>query len=108
MTKFFIYNDLPKISLNKWYSGQHWSKRKQTKDIYKLLINQKEKLKGKFNCEYHFYFKSRPLDASNCVAMVKLIEDCLIENDAYNYIKSILITSKKADRDQVVVKVTKI
>ena len=26
-----ILNDLTKISLNKWYSGEHWSKRKKTK-----------------------------------------------------------------------------
>lgn len=98
-----IIYDLPKISLNQWYSGKHWTERKRIKDIYKLMIN-KNKVSGVFHCEYHFEFKSRPLDASNCVAMVKMIEDCIIENDSFKNVKSIKITSNKGLRDLVRIK----
>ena len=36
---------LPKISLNKWYAGTHWTKRKKIKDEYKKII--KNQFKGK-------------------------------------------------------------
>ena len=32
-----VFYDLPKVSLNKFYAGCHWTKRKQLKDAYKLL-----------------------------------------------------------------------
>jgi len=100
-----ILIDLPKISLNKWYAGAHWSKRKQIKDTYKLLIkNQFKEVFPKdniYNVTYTFYFKSRPLDTTNCVAMVKLIEDVIFEDDNYKTIPSITILSKKAKSDYV-------
>jgi hypothetical protein len=102
-----ILKDLPKISLNKWYSGMHWTKRKKIKDNYTLIVKSQFKNilpKTKiYNTEYHFTFKSRPLDASNCVAMVKMIEDIIFETDGYKIIKSILITSGKGVNDQVII-----
>ena len=104
-----ILKDLPKISLNKWYSGMHWTKRKKIKDNYTLIVkNQFNKTLPKtntYNTEYHFTFKSRALDASNCVAMVKMIEDIIFENDSYKVVKSILITSNKGLEDSVKIKV---
>lgn len=98
-----ILKDLPKISLNKWYAGMHWTKRKKIKDNYiKVVKSQFNKTLPKTNTydtEYHFTFKSRALDASNCVAMVKMVEDIIFENDSYKIVKSILITSKKGDSD---------
>lgn len=32
-----LYN-LPKISLNKWYAGMHWTKRKKIKDNYTQIV----------------------------------------------------------------------
>lgn len=95
--------DLPKISLNAWYAGSHWSKRTRIKNNYKILVRQATKLKFKnpCNCEYHFTFKSNPLDASNTVAMVKMIEDCLFENDGYKIVKSIKLTSCKGNDNSV-------
>lgn len=97
--------DLPKISLNKWYAGMHWTKRKKMKDNYvKIVKSQFSKTLPKintYNTEYHFIFKSRALDASNCVAMVKMIEDIIFEDDSYKVVKSILITSSKGDEDLV-------
>jgi hypothetical protein len=98
-----ILKDLPKISLNKWYAGMHWTKRKKIKDNYTLIVksqfNKALPKTNTYNTEYHFTFKSRALDASNCVAMVKMIEDIIFENDSYKVIKSILITSNKGLED---------
>ena len=94
-----ILKDLPKISLNSWYSGKHWTYRKKIKDKYILLVKSQFKTvfskQKKYEVEYFFYFKTRPLDASNCVAMVKLIEDIIFENDSYKIIEKITISSKK-------------
>ncbi len=105
-----LYN-LPKISLNNWYSGAHWSKRKKIKDNYKLLIKSQykpvfSKLQT-YEVEYTFYFKTRPLDASNCVAMVKLIEDVLFEDDKYNIVTSLKIKSIKSKEEYVKISINK-
>ena len=101
--------NLPKISLNAWYSSQHWTKRKKMKDKYKLIIKSQFKPilpKDKsYQVDYTFNFKSRPLDASNCVAMVKLIEDVIFEDDNYKIVNSINIKSRKATADSVEIKI---
>ena len=100
-----ILTDLPKISLNKWYAGMHWTKRKKMKDSYTQIVRSqfREVLpKDKsYSVEYHFKFKNRPLDASNCVAMVKMVEDIIFEDDSYKIISSILISSGKGSRDSL-------
>ena len=100
---FTIYN-LPKISLNQWYSGKHWSVRKKIKDTYKTLLrgykvilNENESV----HTEYRFGFSKRPLDASNTIAMVKMIEDCLFVDDSYKIVKSVKVSSEKSKRDFV-------
>jgi len=104
-----ILKDLPKLSLNKLYAGMHWTKRKQIKDAYTLIVKSQFKdvlpASNRYDTEYHFTFKLRPLDASNCVAMVKMIEDIIFENDGYKIIKSILITSEKGAEDMVEIKI---
>ena len=103
-----LYN-LPKISLNKWYAGMHWTKRKKIKDNYTNIVrSQFSSLLSRDNTykvEYHFTFKSRPLDASNCVAMVKMIEDIIFETDSYKVVTEIVITSSKGLEDKVTIKV---
>ena len=104
-----ILKDLPKVSLNVWYSSKHWSFRKKLKDNYTLIVKSQFKdvlpASNSYDTEYHFSFKSRPLDASNCVAMVKMIEDIIFESDGYKVIKSILITSSKGAEDRVEIKI---
>ena len=104
-----ILTGLPKVSLNLFYSGVHWSKRKKLKDKYKLLIKSQFKQvlsKDKtYDVEYTFNFKTRPLDASNCVAMVKLIEDVIFEDDNYKIVESITIKSRKAKFDNVEIEI---
>ncbi len=98
---------LPKISLNEWYAGTHWSERKKIKDAYKWIIRSQNI--GKFcvpcDVEYTFTFKSRPLDCSNCVAMAKMIEDCLFPKDDIKVVKSMKLTSKKGKEDKVTINI---
>jgi hypothetical protein len=106
-----ILKDLPKVSLNVWYSSKHWSFRKKLKDNYTLIVKSQFKevlpASNSYDTEYHFTFKLRPLDASNCVAMVKMVEDIIFESDGYKVIKSILITSGKGAEDMVEIKINK-
>ena len=99
-----ILKDLPKVSLNLWYSGVHWSKRKDIKDNYHWIIKSQFKhvfSKDKvYNADYVFYFKGAPLDATNCVAMVKLIEDIIFQDDNWKIVNKITISSRKAKNKQ--------
>ena len=103
-----LYN-LPKISLNKWYAGMHWTKRKKIKDNYTQIVRSQFSntltRDNTYKVEYHFTFKSRPLDASNCVAMVKMIEDIIFETDSYKVVTELVITSSKGLEDKVIIKV---
>ena len=94
---------MPKISLNDWYSGKHWSKRKTLKDSYKYLVKSQYKYtfskEEQYKVRYVFYFKSHPLDSTNCVAMAKLIEDIIFKDDKYNIVLSTTLESRK-DKDE--------
>ena len=104
-----ILTGLPKVSLNVFYSGVHWTKRKKIKDRYKLIIKSQFKQvlskENSYSVTYLFNFKTRPLDASNCVAMVKLIEDVIFEDDNYKIVNSITIKSRKSKQDSVEIKI---
>lgn len=101
--------DLPKISLNKFYSGLHFSKRVKIKDNFKWVV--KSQYKGTFkndnqyNVQYDFEFRIKPLDASNTIGMVKMLEDVLFPDDGWKVIKSITLTSTKGLRDKCTVTV---
>lgn len=105
-----VLKDLPKISLNKWYAGAHWSKRKRIKDAYHQIIRlQTNELFSKdyrYSVKYDFKFKSRPIDASNCIAMVKMIEDVLFEDDKWDVVQYITVSSRQGDLDLVTIDVT--
>lgn len=107
-----ILYDLPKISLNEWYAGSHWSRRTKIKDTYKLIIKSQCKevfsKSNQYDCSYDFTFKNNPLDASNCIAMVKMIEDIIFESDGYKIVKSIKITSDKGLKDEVEINIFKL
>lgn len=100
---------LPKVSLNKWYAGTHWTSRKKLKDTYTLIIKSQFKdvlsKEKQYEVKYDFNFSKRPLDASNCVAMVKMIEDVIFEDDSYKIVKKIIITSNKSKEDNVIIKI---
>jgi hypothetical protein len=99
---------LPKVSLNEWYSGKHWTTRKRMKDVYKLIVGNRGVMETPCECLYSFEFKSRPLDASNCVAMVKLVEDCLFEDDGYDKVIRLTIESKKGKEDSLTLTINKV
>lgn len=107
-----ILKDLPKISLNIWYAGTHWTKRKKLKDTYTLLVKSQFKHVYSKDCKYEvdyiFYFKSRPLDASNCIAMVKMIEDIIFEDDKYSIVVRLSVESKKSKEEYLQIKVNKL
>ena len=109
MDSIVILKDLPKVSLNKWYAGNHWTKRNKLKNTYKILVKSQFKhvfSKDKqYEVSYNFEFDKRPLDASNCVAMVKLIEDIIFEDDSYKIVKGISITSDKGKNNIVIIKI---
>lgn len=93
-------------SLNSWYAGCHWTKRKKLADFWHskiaLLSSQLRPVKSPVELSMDFWFgKSRlPYDASNCAAAFKLIEDGLVKagilpSDDHKTIKSISISVKK-------------
>ncbi len=106
-----ILTSLPKISLNEWYSGNHWSKRKRIKDVYSYLV--KSQLKEvfpkteKYNVVYTFYFKSKPLDSTNTVAMAKMLEDIIFEDDKYDIVLSTTLMSRKDKNERVEIEIYK-
>lgn len=104
ITEITLYN-LKKHSLNEIYAGKHWRVRKKIKDGYiKTVKNQikhsfsKEK---SYDVSYEFIFQSRPLDASNTVYMLKMIEDILFESDGYKVVTDLHIKSRKGKTDCV-------
>lgn len=107
-----ILRDIPKHSLNEVYSGIHWTKRKKHKDIYKLLIkNQFKDVLSKdkqYSVSYTFQFKKSPLDTSNCVYMLKMIEDIIFEDDTYKIIPELTIRSEKAKEDKIIIKINEL
>lgn len=107
-----ILTGLPKHSLNEIYSGKHWTKRKKDKDIYKLLIkNQFKSVLDDdkiYSVSYTFEFKKKPLDTSNCVYMLKMIEDIIFKDDTYKIIPELKIKSIKGKEDKVIINITEI
>ena len=104
-----ILKDLPKHSLNEIYAGKHWTKRNKIKNTYKLIVKSQFKdvlTKDKtYKVYYEFGFKSRPLDTSNTVYMLKMIEDIIFEDDTYKIIPEINIKSYKSKEDFVKLKI---
>ena len=100
-----------KISTNAYYAGKHFMVRKKHKDSYIQLTNGFKKyslINEKVDLDFKFYFKSRALDSSNCSAMVKLYEDCLVKHgvlkdDTIKYVGKVSMESLKGNDDYVVI-----
>lgn len=99
-----IFNDLPKVSNNQFYAGVHWAARKQMKDRYYRFITavHPEKFVDPCFVFYIFQWKSRSLDPSNCIGMIKMIEDCLFPSDSYKVIKGLWTECVRGKRDRVI------
>ena len=104
-----ILRDLPKHSLNEIYAGISFWKRKQHKDTFKLLVKSQFKhvfTKDKrYIVSYLFEWSKHPLDTSNCVYMLKMIEDIIFEDDNYKIIPELNIRSVKSSTDQIIIKI---
>ena len=100
-----VFKDLPKISLNEWYAGTHWKQRTKIKNSYKLWIESMYKKKFRDPCkvDYLFEFEKHALDPTNCVAMVKLIEDVLFPVDSGKIIKGFFVSSDRGTENKVTV-----
>ena len=114
MAEQIIEFDLPeKLSTNKIYEGVHWSERKKHKDLFLWsFVGIASKIKPVQSCdlEFEFGFKSKPLDVDNCSYMTKILIDCLrhyrkIPDDTPDFVYSIKISSKKSNKNNVVIKI---
>lgn len=98
--------------MNQFYAGKSWIYRKEMKDLYKIIVNASLNFdlplfdaKRKYYCEYTFTFKMNPLDASNCTAMIKMVEDLIFEKDNYNIVLGFKCESRKGNIDNLFIKV---
>tara|TARA_R110000803_G_scaffold82131_3_gene148202 strand:- start:344 stop:679 length:336 start_codon:yes stop_codon:yes gene_type:complete len=107
-----VLKDIPKISLNVFYAGIHWKKRKNIKDQFTYLVKSQYRKTipktNKYEVTYDFEFKLRPLDASNTMGMVKMIEDILFDSDKWDVVKKITLTSNKGKEDKITINIKKI
>lgn len=75
-----------KLSLNKIYGGIHFTTRKKHKDEYREVCSYYAKpYEGEYPVKvtYHYKFKGRLLDSSNCAYLTKLIEDGLVQSGVF-------------------------
>ena len=106
-----ILRNLPKISMNKIYAGVHWTKRKQLKDAFYLVIKSQFKTvfpkTDRYTVSYEIVSKKGiPCDATNLGYIIKIIEDTIFEDDSWDIITQVCMSSRKGDDDYVKVTVT--
>lgn len=102
-------------SLNKFYSGVHWSVRKAIVDEWHTLFLMALRASGcprivatPINVSVTLFCKGRLLDADNVVVSAKLFCDSLvlgsyIPGDSPKYISSVTLACRKGKEDKVVV-----
>lgn len=97
-----------KLSLNKIYGGVHYRTRKKHKDEYLDTVwkCQPPMYEGDYPVEitYHFKFKGKRLDSTNCGYLAKLLEDALVKcgvmpDDSPKYVYSSKYISDKGEND---------
>ena len=109
-----------RVSLNKFYAGMHWTKRKKLADTWHMWVRSHLIKAGvkpiknyPISVHYTFSFKSRPQDWLNCGGMVKMIEDAMVglilEDDGPKYIQSgtITVVVDKTKSDYVTIEIEK-
>jgi len=103
--KLVLMDERP-ISLNKFYSGDHWAKRaaevKRVKGLMRsVLTGEETPYQALVNIRVTAFFDKRPLDSSNIAA--KLYEDALkgwlIVDDTLRYVAS-MTTASRIDKDR--------
>jgi len=106
-----ILRNLPKLSLNSIYAGLHWTKRKRLKDAFYLIIKSQFKTvfpkTDRYTVSYEIVSKNGiPCDATNLSYTVKMVEDVIFEDDKWDIITQVCLSSRKGDDDYVKVTVT--
>lgn len=104
----FVFDNLPKVSFNKFYESKHWGFRTGMKKKYSRILGMHYNCidcSKQYDVEYTFQFKIKPLDATNTMGMVKMIEDVLFKNDGYKVVLSVRTSSSKGKKDSVEIKV---
>lgn len=102
-------------SLNAFYSGLHWAKRKALADEWHLRFlaafreARFEPFKRPVLINCTLYSKRQPRDADNAVIAVKFAQDALhlggyIPDDSPEYVHTVILSSKKAGdgKDKIV------
>jgi len=102
-------------TLNQFYAGMHYSKRKKLKDTWKLLtriavaqqdIKRVEVYPVTIDCRVVFGPGKRRYDWENCSVTMKMIQDALcslgiIDDDNHKYISGGRIWTKRGERSCV-------
>lgn len=101
--------------LNSIYAGKHWSKRKEDKEYWHLLVQSEMRRQGiqreffKNPVQIAFSWNDG-LDCSNHAYMAKMIEDSMIgyllEDDNRKHVKQ--ITHKFHDGNYILVEITEV
>jgi len=101
-------------SLNDYYAGEHWSKRKQTRDQWHLLVKSKapnvhvEDYPVSVECEVRFGDGRKQLDSVNTAAVCKVITDGLqecgvLDGDSPEYVREVTLRSVMHDDPTTVI-----
>ena len=103
------------VSTNKIYAGMNHFHRTQLKNDYHWMIKKVKKHIQKphsfpVKIMYHFSFRGRVFDSSNCSFMQKMLEDALVKegflpDDSYQYVWFNGITIRKGPQDQVTIEI---
>ena len=102
-----IFENIPKLSANKAYAP-HWGVRAGAKKKFADAINAQIK---NFDTDipipymvrelhFEFYWKSHPLDSTNCFPMIKMIEDIIMVEDNIDNVQRISVASNKSPKDK--------
>jgi hypothetical protein len=102
---------------NKYYAGMHFRARQKLADDWHILtmsaIREYKIWKVEHypvELEFNFFFKSHPQDVSNTSITAKMIEDGLVKDgilldDKWNLVRKMTLTSTKADKNIIQVKI---
>lgn len=106
----FAIDMVRKMSTNKIYAGTFYRNRVEDKTAYYFEVRRAihaNKIKAfdtsiPVTLSFSFIFKKRPLDASNCSYMGKMIEDALVKNgiladDSSRIVSEVRYSSVKSD-----------
>ena len=100
----FEFRKFKKVSFNDFYEGGTWKFRHSVKRKYKRQFSDWDNVVNadkQYNVDYEFEFKSRPLDGTNTMAIVKMLEDIIFEKDNYKVVRRVSTMSSKGKEDLV-------